>query len=358
MLNIALFGYGTVGRGVYDMVSVQKDMRIVRVFDRPSKKEELGELLETDAEKILSDPSVSAVVECLGGDGLAYPLISSALKKGKHVVTSNKETVSRHLEEYLRLAKENRVSIQFEASVGGGIPLIYLLSIQKDFDEISSLEGILNGTDNFILSQMQDGHKTFQEALEEAQRRGFAEKDPSSDLEGIDLVRKTSILTSLVSKKTVRNQDIPHFGIERIDAGILQKINAMGRVVKETARIGREGGAYRVLVVPCAYKKESPLSSVKDETNALLIRDRFNGDLEYVGKGAGRYPTASAILSDLVRVEKGCAYPYEELDGELSLLEGFKGTYLLFDEEGEMKKAVSPGYEELKEARFVCLLEE
>lgn len=358
MLNIALFGYGTVGRGVCDMVSSQKNMKVVKIFDRPSRYGELGDLLETDAGKILSDPAVSAVVECLGGDEKAYPVITEALKNGKHVVTSNKETVSKHLGEYLKLANEHGVYFQFEASVGGGIPLIYLLTVQKDFDEIVSLEGILNGTDNFILTKMQEENLPFLDAVKEAQLKGFAEKDPSADLEGIDLVRKANILTSLVSKKEVRNEDIPHFGIENIDAEILEKIREMHRVLKETVRIEKQGDSYSVLVVPCAYRASSALAGVRNETNAILIEDRYNGELEYVGKGAGRYPTASAILSDLVRVQKRCAYPYPELEGKLGIAASFSGTYLLFSQDGEMKKAVSPKKEELEQAKFVCLLEE
>lgn len=356
MIKLALFGYGTVGEGVYRLLQKRADIEVVKVFDREEKRKELGSLLETDPEKILSDPSIDTIVECLGGDTLPHQIISSALMNGKNVVSSNKETISKHLKEYSSLAKEHSVSLQFEAAVGGGIPLLYPLLIERSFDEIRGIRAILNGTTNYVLTRMEEG-MSFQEAIALAQEKGFAEKDPTADLEGLDMVRKASIIASLVTGKEIRNEEIPHFGLSHLTKEVLEKIEKRDRVLKFVSEINFEReNSLSISVLPVALKKDDPLASVTEEINGAYVDCLNNGPLFFTGKGAGKYPTASAILQDLIRLEKGIAYPLPEITETASVKDGSQGTFLAYTEEGEEGELVDPNEEELHQYPFIVKL--
>lgn len=356
MNNIAIFGYGTVGKGVYELTKNNPLFKVAAIFDKPEKKEELHNLLVTDIDSIILDKSIDTVVECLGGDSLPHEVIIKALKNKKNVVSSNKETISKHLSEYLRLANDNKVSIQFEASVGGGIPLIYPLTIQSDFDEIFEVKGILNGTSNFILTKMSDEKMDKNEAIKLAQEKGFAEKDPTADLEGIDMVRKGCILASLITKKEIHNEDILHFGISNLNASMIAEVAYRGKVLKLITDIKVSDKGTSVIVLPVAIDKNSPLAQVKNEYNGVLILGKYQEPLTFIGKGAGKNPTASAIVSDLVRINKKIAYPYPDLKPYYPLTSDLKGKYLLFSKES-LKEVNDPTEQELKAAMFIARVE-
>jgi homoserine dehydrogenase len=357
MIKVALCGYGTIGHGVKALVDPLKDARIVKVFDLPSKKAELGDLLVSDYSEIISDPSIDVVMECLGGDTLPYAIITSALKAGKSVISSNKETISKHYKEYMGLAQANHVSLQFEASVGGGIPLLYPLDILSRFDSVELLRGILNGTTNFILSEVGEG-ASFDSALKEAQKRGFAEKDPTADLEGLDLLRKSAILAMLLYHQEVAWEAIPHFGIAHLPEGLLASAQKEGQVLKMIVDIHPYQKGLSILVAPTLLKKEDPLAGVKEETNAVSLLAQANGPLSFIGKGAGEFPTASAMVSDLERLLLHSALPVIVPDGPIPIIPDLRGAYEVLAKDGQLKRLVDPSLDELKRYDFIAKVAE
>lgn len=359
MNNIAIFGFGIVGKGVYDLLCEHKDLfTVVRVFDQPSKKDLLGDLLESNMDLILNDSTIDTIVECLGGDALPYEVITKALKNHKNVVSSNKETLSRHMKEYLDLANENHVYLAYEASVGGGIPLLYPLSIQSQFDQIYEIHGILNATCNFILTKMQVDGMELEEAIKLAQENGFAEKDPSADLMGLDMIRKGNVIAQTISHFELSNDEIPHFGIEHISKKIIDFIKSKERTLRFVVEIKFEGDNISLFVIPLAITSKNPLIHVKYENNGAIITDKHNGPLTFLGKGAGRYPTASAILQDLIRIHNKISIPYSPLKSFKHINPDLKGNYYVFKKDEYITTLSNPTKEELSEYDFVCRVDE
>lgn len=310
-MNLGLFGYGTIGRGVYTLVeNLEKkyNLKVKKVFDLPQKKEILGDKLVTDVNDIIFDEGIDTVVEALGGHDLPYQVISGCLKKGKNVITSNKEVVSMHLEEFINTAHENNCSFLFEASVGGGIPVIRSLIDNTKINEVNDIYGIVNGTTNYILSKMADENLTFEQALDLAKKNGFAEANPTADLEGLDGVRKINILSSLAYQGNINNDDIYHYGITGVDKNILDQIKKEGYVLKFVASSHRDGNNVTIRVEPTMVSLGHPLSAVKNEFNAIMFTGSTNSDLSFYGKGAGSIPTASAIIADIVAIAEKRSY--------------------------------------------------
>jgi homoserine dehydrogenase len=355
MNKVALCGYGTVGKGVKALLDTlpKDETQLVKVFDLPSKKEELGSLLVSDYHSITEDPEISTVIECLGGDELPYPLILESLKRGKAVISSNKETISRHLKEYLEAASLTKASLQFEASCGGGIPLLNPLYEISRFDEVLSLKGILNGTTNFILSKMGRDHRSFLSSLEEAQRLGFAEKDPTADLEGLDMVRKINILASLMYSYEIRNEDIPHFGIRKIDPSYFAYFEKKKEVLRFVADLHLKDGKLSLVVMPELFKKNDLLALVQEETNGVEVFTRHNGPLAFVGKGAGQEPTASAILQDYERILHHEEPHFPPTLTNITPTADWSGTYLGFQKLEAPQILLDPSYDDLKAFDFV-----
>ncbi len=310
-MKLGLFGYGTIGRGVYTLVDNLKEkynFDLKKVFDLPNKKEILGDKLVTDINDIIFDDEIDTVIEALGGHDLPYQVISSALNKGKNVITSNKEVVSVHLEEFLNTAHKNNCAFLFEASVGGGIPIIRSLIDNTKINEVNDIFGILNGTTNYILTKMSDENLSFEDALALAKKNGFAEANPTADLEGLDGVRKINILSSLAFQGSINNEDIYHYGITGVNKQILEDIKEMGYVLKFVASSHKEGNDVTIRVEPTMVPYGHPLSAVKNEFNSIMFTGSTNDDLSFYGKGAGSIPTASAIISDLVSIAEGRGY--------------------------------------------------
>lgn len=356
-MKLGLFGYGTIGRGVYTLVDNLKEkynFDLKKVFDLPNKKEILGDKLVTDINEIIFDDEIDTVIEALGGHDLPYQVISSALSKGKNVITSNKEVVSAHLEEFLNIAHTNNCAFLFEASVGGGIPIIRSLIDNTKINEVNDIFGILNGTTNYILTKMSDENLSFEDALALAKKNGFAEANPTADLEGLDGVRKINILSSLAFQGNINNEDIYHYGITGVNKQILEDIKEMGYVLKFVASSHRDGNDVTIRVEPTMVPYGHPLSAVKNEFNSIMFTGSTNDDLSFYGKGAGSIPTASAIISDLVAIAEGRGYIEYSNKNKLNVNTNKinKGKYYIVHRTNEAEVVSDVSNESLQAALF------
>ncbi len=315
MVKVAILGYGVVGSGVYEIIhknaqslarKAGKEIVVTHILDiRDFPDHPEAALFTKDYNDILNDPEVSVVVEVLGGCHPAYEFTKSALLAGKHVVSSNKELVATHGTELLAIAKEQNRNYLFEASVGGGTPIIRPLNQCLAANEIEEIYGILNGTTNYILTQMFHAGVSFSEALASAQRLGYAERDPSADVDGIDACRKISILASLASGYTVDANKILTEGISHITSEDVSYAAQLGCVVKLIgyAMITPEKRVY-ARVSPLMLPETHPLGKVDDVYNGIAVYGDSIGDVTFYGKGAGKLPTASAVVADIIDISK------------------------------------------------------
>lgn len=315
MINVAVLGYGTIGSGVVEVLNTNGDsiakragekIRIKYVLDlREFPGDPIMEVLVHDVNIILNDPEVKIVVEVMGGVNPAYTFVKEALLNGKSVVTSNKELVAKHGAELLDLAKERHLNFLFEASVGGGIPIIRPLNQSLTADEIEEITGILNGTTNYILSKMYDDGLDFDTALKNAQNLGYAERNPAADIEGFDACRKIAILSSLAFGMQVDYEDIHTEGITNITDIDIRYAKSMGARIKLFASSIRENDEkVYAMVAPMMIKANHPLYSVNDVFNGIFVRGNVIGDVMFYGSGAGKLPTASAVVADVVDAAK------------------------------------------------------
>ena len=311
MINIAVLGYGTVGSGVVEVInknhaSINKragqEVNIKYVLDlRDFPGDPVEKVLVHDYSVIVNDPEVKIIVEVMGGIKPAYDFTRQALEAGKSVCTSNKELVAAHGAELLAIAKANKVNFLFEASVGGGIPIIRPLNQSLTADEITEITGILNGTTNYILSKMTDEGKSFEEVLKRAQEKGYAERNPEADVEGYDACRKIAILSSLMMGKNVDSDKIYTEGITGITKADFEYAKAAGMTIKLIATSeALEDGSVLAFVAPAMLSGEHPLAVVNDVYNGVFITGNMLGDVMFYGRGAGKLPTASAVVSDVV----------------------------------------------------------
>ena len=310
MIQIAVLGYGTVGSGVVEVINTNHDsinkraeneINIKYVLDlRDFPGDPVEKVLVHDYEVIANDPEVDIVVEVMGGVEPAYTFTKRALEAGKSVCTSNKELVARHGTELLAIAKEHGANYLFEASCGGGIPIIRPLNSSLTADEIDEVTGILNGTTNYILSKMASDGSDFADVLKEAQRLGYAERNPEADVEGHDTCRKIAILTSMATGKTVNYEDIYTEGITRITDIDFKYAEKMGTSIKlfGTSRI--KDGKVSAYVAPVMISKSNPLYSVNDVFNGIVVKGNMLGTTMFYGRGAGKLPTASAVVADII----------------------------------------------------------
>ena len=310
MVKVAILGYGTVGSGVLEVIKSNnaaiknktgEDVEVKYVLDlREFEGDPVQEILVHDVDTIINDPEVAIVCETMGGERPAYDFTKRALEKGKSVCTSNKELVEKHGAELIKLAKANNCSYLFEASVGGGIPVIRPLCTSLAQEEIESITGILNGTTNYILSKMENEGLAFEDVLKRAQEKGYAEKDPTADICGHDAGRKIAIITSLAYGKDVDFDDITTIGITDITDKDFAYAKKLGCTIKLFAKSVHKDGKYYALVAPFVVSSENPLYSVKNVFNAILVHGNMGGDTMYYGKGAGKLATASAVVADVL----------------------------------------------------------
>jgi homoserine dehydrogenase len=357
-MKLGLFGYGTIGRGVYTLVEgldKSYNVSIPKVFDLPIKKEQHGDKLVTDIYDIINDKDIDCVVEVLGGHDIPYEVIIGCLKNVKSVITANIEVISNHLEEFINLAHENNCSFCFEASAGGGILVIRTLIDNLKVNDVNDILAVLNGTTNYILTRMDEDNLSFEDALFLANKNGFAEANPTADQEGLDIVRKINILSSLAFKGNFSNDDIYHYGITGVNKEILDIIKKEGYAINFVASpMKNEENEVLIRVEPTMVPLNHPFASVKNEYNAVLFTDSTNSDLMFYGKGAGSIPTATAIVSDLVSILENRAYiNYKNLN-QLKVNHDLKNlcNYFIFQEDGkyEIKEEVSD--KELMASKF------
>ncbi len=310
MAEIAVLGYGTVGSGVIDVLNTNQmsidkkagqPIRVKYILDlRDFPGTPIQRLIVHDFNKILHDDEIKVVVEVMGGVEPAYTFVKQSLLKGKSVVTSNKELVATHGAELLQLARENNINFMFEASVGGGIPIIRPLNQSLTADEIYEINGILNGTTNYILTKMTKEGREFSDVLKQAQDKGYAEKNPSADVDGHDTCRKLAILLSLAIGKHVDYEKIYTEGITAISKTDIDYVKKAEKSIKLLATAKITGHSVYAKVCPTIINEENPLSHVHDVFNAILIRGNVIGDVMFYGKGAGKLPTASAVVADVI----------------------------------------------------------
>ena len=313
-MKIAVMGYGTIGSGVVEVLDINKD----RIAERAGEPVEVKYVLDLrefpgdpmedkivhDYKTIVEDKEVGIVVETMGGVEPAYTFVKAMLEADKSVTTSNKALVAEKGADLIRIAREHNVNFQFEASVGGGIPIIRPLNKCLTADEIEEITGILNGTTNYMLTKMADEGADFDDVLKDAQEKGYAEKDPTADIEGHDPCRKIAILTSLVCGKQVDFEEIHCEGITKISATDMKYAKAMGRSIKLLASSKRVGDDYTALVAPFMLDASHPLCGVNDVFNGVFVHGNVLGDAMFYGSGAGKLPTASAVVADVVDMVK------------------------------------------------------
>lgn len=311
-MDVAIIGYGVVGSGVAEVIRkngksiadragepirVKKILDIRDLPDGPDK-----DLLTKDPDEVFNDPDIKIVVETIGGARIAHEYTKRALGVGKHVVTSNKELVATCGPELLKLASDNGVSYLFEASVGGGIPIIRPLSQCLAANIINGITGILNGTTNYILTQMRKEGRDFGDALKSAQQNGYAEADPTADIEGYDACRKIAILSSIAYNEFVDYKNIHTEGISKISLADMQYAEAMDSVIKLIAVGKRQGERIFTRVSPALVGRDNPLSNVEDVFNGIVVSGDAIGDAMFYGRGAGKLPTASAVVADIIDI--------------------------------------------------------
>ena len=314
-LNIAIAGFGTIGSGVAHVLeqhSKEPDATINLVgilesdtigkFARPWF-EKRPELFYDNLEKLLADSQVNVIVETIGGSGFSRELITKALKNGKHVVTANKDLIAVHGAELMAVARENGRHLLFEAAVAGAIPVLRLLKDYLQVQDIQSIRAILNGTTNYILSEMECNTLSFETALSQAQELGFAEQDPTNDIKGIDARYKLVILTYLITGQWFAPEQINLEGIDHLELADFEYAERMGRSIKLIANLRLSDQGVQVYVLPLMIKKDDILAKIYGSTNAVTFTGKYTEDITLIGKGAGSLPTASAIVSDLNKVQ-------------------------------------------------------
>lgn len=313
-MKVAVLGYGTVGSGVVEVLMTNAEsigkkaatpLEVKYILDlRNFEESPFKEKFVKDINIILNDEEIDIVAEAMGGVNPAYEFVKGALEKGKSVVTSNKELVAVYGPELLEIAKQNDCNFLFEASVGGGIPIIRPLNCALTADEIYEITGILNGTTNFILTKMKTEGRTFEDVLKEAQTLGYAEKNPEADVEGHDACRKIAILASLALGDHVDYKDIIVQGITQVKKEDMEYASELGYSIKLLASCKRSDKGIYASVKPTMIPNSHPLATVSDVFNAVFVKGNMVGDVMFYGRGAGKLPTASAVVADMIDAAK------------------------------------------------------
>ena len=314
-LKIAIAGLGTIGSGVAHVLeqhSKEPDatINLVGILESDTKGkfarpwfEKRPELFYDNPDKLLADSQVNVIVETIGGSGFSHELITKALKNGKHVVTANKDLIAVHGAELMAVARENGRQLLFEAAVAGAIPVLRLLKDYLQVQDIQGIRAILNGTTNYILSEMECNDLSFETALSQAQELGFAEQDPTNDIKGIDARYKLVILTYLITGQWFAPEQINLEGIDHLELADFEYAERMGRSIKLIANLRLSDQGVQVYVLPLMIKKDDILAKISGSTNAVTFTGKYTEDITLIGKGAGSLPTASAIVSDLNKVQ-------------------------------------------------------
>lgn len=365
MISVAIMGHGTVGSGVAEILTTHKqklfkavgeELYVKHILDlREFPDSPLADRFTKNFEDIVNDIEVRVVVEVMGGTNPAYDFVKRCLQAGKSVVTSNKELVAKHGAELLAVAKENNANFLFEASVGGGIPIIRPLSQCLVANEVDEIAGILNGTTNFIFGKMINDNMDFSDALKLAQDLGYAERNPEADIEGHDACRKICILASLAFGKHIYPDSVYTKGISEITLDDVKYADSLNYVIKLIGDVKKtEDGKLDILVAPMLLSKDCILSDINDVFNGILVKGDCTGDVMFYGKGAGKLPTASAVVADVVDCAKHLKARKRIFwtDSDESQVASYKDSktamYIRVAGKGEMAQSLFPDSEIMK----------
>lgn len=365
MISVAIMGHGTVGSGVAEILTTHKqklfkavgeELYVKHILDlREFPDSPLADRFTKNFEDIVNDIEVRVVVEVMGGTNPAYDFVKRCLQVGKSVVTSNKELVAKHGAELLAVAKENNANFLFEASVGGGIPIIRPLSQCLVANEVDEIAGILNGTTNFIFGKMINDNMDFSDALKLAQDLGYAERNPEADIEGHDTCRKICILASLAFGKHIYPDNVYTKGISEITLDDVKYADSLNYVIKLIGDVKKtEDGKLDILVAPMLLSKDCILSDINDVFNGILVKGDCTGDVMFYGKGAGKLPTASAVVADVVDCAKHLKARkrifWTDSDGSqvTSYKDSKTAMYIRVAGKGEMAQSLFPDSEIMK----------
>ena len=316
-VNIGLMGLGNIGTGTYktlemnhDLIAERSglDLAITKILEIDTKRERditvVPEQFTQDPQVIFEDPDIAIVIELLGGIEPATSFMLEAMRHGKHVVTANKAAVAANYDKLTACAKEHNVLFRYEASVGGGIPILNALTTVLQANDFVEVLGIVNGTTNYILTKMTDEGLPYEDVLKDAQAKGFAEADPTADVEGIDVANKLTILMALTFDNYVHPNDIPREGITKITMDDIASAKARGNKIKLIAKAAKTADGIDYSVGPMELPESHPLAGVNDEFNAIFVKGNAVDDLMFYGKGAGPLPTGSAVMGDVLSIAK------------------------------------------------------
>jgi homoserine dehydrogenase len=316
-INIGLLGLGNIGTGTYKLLEMNRGkienaagvmLKIAKILEKDTEKERSINVNPYDftqnPDDIFNDPEIDIVVELLGGIEPATSFMLTAMKNRKHVVTANKAALAANYDKLVKCSEENNVLFRYEASVGGGIPVLNALSTVLQGNRFFEVTGIVNGTTNYILTQMAESGLQYEDALKEAQSKGFAEADPTDDVEGVDAANKLTVLIALMFGKYVKPSDIPTEGISKITSAQIEEAGAKGCKIKLLASASQIDGELSYSVKPALLDVSHPLAGVDNEFNAVFVRGDAVGDLMFYGKGAGPMPTGSAVVGDIIEIAK------------------------------------------------------
>lgn len=298
---VGILGCGVVGKGVVELLE-EKKIVVKRILVK-TKEEIQSKRMTTDVSLLLEDKEIDVIVECMGGDEPAFSYVLQALRNGKHVVSSNKKMLSNHLEELLETAIAHQCVLRYEGAVGGGVSWIHELEHIKRIDTISTFKGIFNGTTNFILTSMMEQKCSFEAALKEAQALGYAEQDPTDDIEGYDTRSKVCLSILSAFGEIVSVEDIPVFGISSIQKEDIIKTNQLGYGIKLIGCAKKERSGISAYVIPMLLSKENLFAHVSKNNNLMEVNSNYLGSSMFYGQGAGRYPTAHAVVQDVLSLE-------------------------------------------------------
>ena len=309
-MNIAILGYGTIGKGVFQIAQNNPLLNVKKILERKEKFDNnYIDLFTSNIDEIVNDPNIELVVEVLGGYDFAKSCIEKSLLNKKHVVTANKEIIAKDIDVLLDLAKDNGVSLLYEASVGGGIPIIKNIKEIALVNKISKITGILNGTTNYIMTNMFNGIP-FNEALKKAQELGFAEADPTADLEGFDMMRKIAILSDLAWNTKIDINLINHKSFTSVTDEDIKRAIKDNKVIKYVCESELVDNQINISVYPKVFDKTHLFANVNYEVNAVILETYPNDTLSFIGKGAGSLPTASAVVADIIDIINNKNYEY------------------------------------------------
>jgi homoserine dehydrogenase len=316
-LKIGLFGFGCVGQGLYYVLNnstgFKADIVKIAVKDKTKERSVSKDLITFDKSVILNDPEIDVIVELIDDADEAFNIVSEALKKGKHVVTANKKMLALHLEELYDLQQKNNVSLLYEASAGGSIPIIRTLEEYFDNEELEKVSGIFNGTTNYILTKTINEKLSYPVALKQAQEKGFAESDPTNDVEGFDPKFKAVIIALHAFGLIIKPEEVLNIGITTLHENDIKYASEKGYKIKLTPVIQRlENDKVGIIVAPSFVKETNQLFNVENEFNGVIVEGKFSGEQFLQGRGAGSYPTGAAVLSDISALSHGYKYEYKK----------------------------------------------